>query len=77
MVSHPDDRVHSRRRDGCAYLVGIVKAVLLIAGAVALTVVVLANYGFNPFALFAAVESEIGFGALHPPAPSGISASLE
>ncbi len=55
----------------------IVKAVLLIAGSVVLAVAVLANYSFNPFALFNAVESEIGSQALHPPAPSGIAASLD
>ena len=48
----------------------IIKAVLLIAGTVTLSVLVLARYGFNPLALFAAVESEIGSEALVPPAPA-------
>ena len=47
----------------------IIKAVLLIAGSVLLSILVLAQYGFNPLALFAAVESEIGAEALVPPAP--------
>src|SRR5215212_10142319 len=55
----------------------IVKAVLLIAGALGLSIAVLANYNFNPIGLFNAVESEIGSQALHPPAPSGLSASLD
>ena len=55
----------------------IVKAVLLISGALALSIIVLANYNFNPIALFSAVESEIGSQALHPPPPSGLSASLD
>jgi cation/acetate symporter len=55
----------------------IVKAVLLIAGALGLAIAVLANYGFNPIALLSAVESEIGSQALHPPAPSGLAASLD
>ncbi len=48
----------------------IIKAVLLIAGTVALSVLVLARYGFNPLALFAAVENDIGREALFPPAPA-------
>jgi cation/acetate symporter len=55
----------------------IIKAVLLIIGSLILTLFVLAQYGFNPFTLFNAVESEIGSQALHPPAPSGIAASLD
>ena len=55
----------------------IVKAVLLIAGALGLAIAVLAQYSFNPVALLSAVEGEIGSQALHPPAPSGISASLD
>ena len=55
----------------------IIKAVLLIAGAVGLAVAVLANYNFNPIAMFNAVESEIGSQALHPPAPSSLAASLD
>jgi cation/acetate symporter len=48
----------------------IIKAVLLIAGTVTLSILVLARYGFNPLALFAAVESDIGREALVPPAPA-------
>jgi cation/acetate symporter len=48
----------------------IIKAVLLIAGTVTLSVLVLARYGFNPLALFAAVENDIGREALVPPAPT-------
>jgi cation/acetate symporter len=55
----------------------IIKAVLLIAGSVVLVLIVLANYSFNPLALFNAVESEIGSTALHPPPPSSITASLD
>ena len=55
----------------------IIKAVLLIAGSLVLAFVVLANYNFNPIGIFSAVESQIGSQALHPPAPSGISASLD
>ena len=55
----------------------IIKAVLLIAGSLILTLFVLSNYGFNPVALFNAVEGEIGSQALHPPPPSGIAASLD
>jgi cation/acetate symporter len=55
----------------------IVEAVLLILGALALSIIVLANYNFNPFALFSAVESEIGPQALIPPAPSTLTANLD
>jgi cation/acetate symporter len=55
----------------------IIKAILLIAGSLILSLVVLANYGFNPVALFNAVESEIGSQALHPPPPSSLAASLD
>ena len=47
----------------------IIKAVLLILGSLILSILVLAQYGFNPLTLFAAVESEIGAEALVPPAP--------
>ena len=55
----------------------IIKAVLLIIGSLILSLFVLSNYGFNPVGVFNAVESEIGSQALHPPAPSGLSASLD
>ena len=55
----------------------IVKAVLLISGALALSIIVLANYNFNPLTLFSAVESEIGPQVLTPPAPSTLTANLD
>ena len=48
----------------------IIKAVLLIVGTLALSILVLSRYGFNPLALFAAVENDIGREALVPPAPT-------
>src|SRR3712207_4728006 len=48
----------------------IIKAVLLIVGTLTLSILVLARYGFNPLALFAAVENDIGREALVPPAPT-------
>jgi cation/acetate symporter len=50
----------------------IVKAVLLMAGALALSIIVLANFGFNPVALFNAVESQIGPEMVQPPPPSDL-----
>jgi len=44
--------------------------VLLIVGTLTLSILVLARYGFNPLALFAAVENDIGREALVPPAPT-------
>jgi cation/acetate symporter len=55
----------------------IIKALLLIAGTLTLSVLVLARYGFNPFELFAAVENDIGREALVPPSPSGLTAGLD
>jgi len=55
----------------------IIKAVLLIAGTVTLSILVLARYGFNPLALFAAVENDIGREALVPPPPSTLLAGLD
>ena len=55
----------------------IIKALLLIAGTLTLSVLVLARYGFNPFELFAAVENDIGREALVPPPPSGLTAGLD
>jgi len=55
----------------------IIKAVLLIAGTVILSILVLARYGFNPLALFAAVENDIGSEALVPPPPSTLIAGLD
>jgi cation/acetate symporter len=48
----------------------IIKAVLLIVGTLTLSILVLSRYGFNPVALFAAVENDIGREALVPPAPT-------
>src|SRR3712207_1585252 len=55
----------------------IIKAVLLIAGTLLLSILVLARVGFNPFALFSQVGSEIGTEMLAPPAPSGLVAGLD
>jgi cation/acetate symporter len=55
----------------------IVKAFLLVGGSLALAIFVLAQYGFNPFALFSAVESEIGYQALVPPETTGLVSSLD
>ena len=55
----------------------IIKAVLLIVGTVTLSILVLARYGFNPLALFAAVETDIGSEALVPPPPSTLVAGLD
>jgi len=50
---------------------------LLIAGTLTLSFLVLARYGFNPFELFAAVENDIGREALAPPPPAGLTAGLD
>lgn len=55
----------------------IIKAVLLIAGSILLSALVLANFSFNPLALFAEVERELGNEALIPPPPSSLAASLD
>jgi len=55
----------------------IIKAVLLIAGTLTLSILVLARYGFNPLALFAAVDSKIGGEFLVPPPPSTLVAGLD
>jgi cation/acetate symporter len=55
----------------------IVKAVLLIAGALTLSIIVLASFNFNPVALFNAAESQLGPEAVTPPAPSGLTAGLD
>ena len=48
----------------------IVKAVLLMAGALTLSLIVLANFNFNPVTLFNEVESQIGTEMVQPPPPS-------
>jgi cation/acetate symporter len=55
----------------------IVKAFLLVGGSLALAIFVLAQYGFNPLALFSAVENEIGYQALVPPESTGLVSSLD
>jgi cation/acetate symporter len=55
----------------------IIKALLLIAGTLTLSILVLARYGFNPLALFAAVDSKIGGEFLVPPPPSTLVAGLD
>jgi cation/acetate symporter len=54
----------------------IVKAALLIVGTLVLSIFVLAQFSFNPLALFAEVESSVGFSALHPPEPTNLRTSL-
>src|SRR5215212_8670518 len=55
----------------------IIKALLLIAGTLLLSLLVLAKVGFNPFALFSEVQSELGKEMLAPPPPSGLVAGLD
>ncbi len=55
----------------------IVKAVLLIVGTVVLSVMVLAQFSFNPVALFNEAAANLGPEAVAPPAPSGLTAGLD
>ncbi len=55
----------------------ITKAVLLIVGSIGLSVAVLAQFGFNPIALFSAVESEVGREAIVPTPPGGLVPGLD
>jgi cation/acetate symporter len=57
----------------------IVKAVLLIAGTLTLSLFVLAqpSIGFNPVNLFNEVESQIGSEMVVPPPPAGLVAGLD
>ncbi len=55
----------------------IIKAILLIAGTLLLSLLVLAQFNFNPIALFGAVERELGTGMLAPTAASGLTAGLD
>jgi cation/acetate symporter len=57
----------------------IVKAVLLIAGTLTLSLFVLAqpSIGFNPVNLFNEVESQIGSEMVVPPPPAGLIAGLD
>jgi cation/acetate symporter len=55
----------------------IIKAVLLIVGTLTLSILVLAQYGFNPITLFNEVDSKIGSEMVLPPPPSGLVAGLD
>src|SRR5918997_3650952 len=55
----------------------IIKAVLLILGSIGLSIAVLAQFGFNPIALFNAVEADLGREAVIPAAPSGLIPGLD
>lgn len=54
----------------------IIKAVLLMGGTLLLSALVLANFGFNPVALFNEVYANFGDEALGSPPPSGFVAGL-
>jgi cation/acetate symporter len=55
----------------------ITKAVLLIVGSIGLSIAVLAQFSFNPIALFSAVQSEVGREAVIPSPPGGLAAGLD
>ncbi|MGI8910236.1 MAG: solute symporter family protein [Rubrobacteraceae bacterium] len=55
----------------------ITKAVLLILGSIGLSIAVLAQFGFNPVALFSAVEAEVGRAAIIPAPPAGLAPGLD
>ena len=55
----------------------ITKAVLLILGSIGLSIAVLAQFGFNPIALFSAVENEVGRAAIVPAPPAGLVPGLD
>jgi cation/acetate symporter len=55
----------------------IIKALLLIAGTLTLSILVLARYGFNPLNLFSAVDSKLGGEFLIPPPPTTLVAGLD
>ena len=55
----------------------IIKALLLIAGTLTLSILVLARYGFNPLELFSAVDSKLGGEFLIPPPPTTLVAGLD
>jgi cation/acetate symporter len=55
----------------------IVKAVLLMAGALTLSLIVLANFSFNPVALFNEVESQLGSEMVQPPPPSDFVSGID
>lgn len=55
----------------------IIKAVLLIAGALLLTFLVLFQFNFNPLAVLNEVRSDLGPEAVLPPEPAGIVPGLD
>jgi cation/acetate symporter len=55
----------------------IIKAVLLITGSIALSIAVLARFGFNPIAIFNEAQAQIGREAVIPAAPGGFVAGLD
>ena len=55
----------------------ITKAVLLIIGTIILTILVLAQFNFNPIAVFSAVQNDVGREAVIPAAPSGLVSGLD
>ncbi|ABG03122.1 SSS sodium solute transporter superfamily [Rubrobacter xylanophilus DSM 9941] len=55
----------------------IVKAVLLISGTLALSIAVLAQFGFNPVAIFDRVEAELGPEMVLPPPPEGFVSGID
>lgn len=55
----------------------IIKAVLLIVGSIALAIAVLAQFGFNPIALFNEVQSQVGREAVLPTPPGELSTGLD
>jgi cation/acetate symporter len=55
----------------------IIKAVLLIAGSLLLSILVLAKFSFNPLALFSEVQNTVGNEALIPAPPAGLAPSLD
>ncbi|WP_126425095.1 solute symporter family protein [Brevibacillus marinus] len=57
--------------------VQIVKAVLLMTGTFALSIMVLAHFNFNPVELFNQVAAKYGEAMVAPPAPSTVAAGLD
>lgn len=57
--------------------VQIVKAVLLMGGTIALSVMVLSHFSYNPIEFFNAVSEKVGQAALTPPAPTTFTAGLD
>lgn len=55
----------------------IVKAVLLIIGSIALVIAVLAQFSFNPIALFNEVEAQVGREAVLPTPPGELTTGLD